>query len=241
VRAQTRRQLKEDRFSRATLGAAEKTVHWTVEHKSKLTTGILAAVIVVGAVLGGWYYIDRQNEKASMDLTQAVRTLGTPVVPAGTPPQPDVKTFSSMQERAAAATKQLQATVDKYPHTHTADVARYLLGTSAMDLGDKSTAERQLKAVAASRPSDLAGLAKLALANLYASDNRTKNAVDLYKELIDKPTETVSRATAQLALAQLYENSQQPQEAKRIYEQVRKENPAGDAASLAQTKLQQLK
>jgi TolA-binding protein len=241
VRAETRRQLKEDRFSRATLGAAEKTVHWTVEHKSKLTTGIVAAVVIVGAILGSWYYLDRQNEKASMDLTQAVRTLGTPIAPAGTPPQPDVVTFASLQERAAAATKQLQAIVEKYPHTHTADVARYLLGTTAMDLGDKATAERQLKEVAASRPSDLAGLAKLALANLYAADSRTKNAVDLYKELIDKPTETVSKTAAQLALAQLYENSQQPQEAKRVYEQIRKENPSGDAASLAQTKLQQLK
>jgi TolA-binding protein len=241
VRAETRRQLKEDRFSRATLGAAEKTVHWTVEHKSKLTTAVVAAVVIVGAALGSWYYLDRQNERASMDLTQAVRTLGTPIVPAGTPAQPDVTTFSSVRERAAAATKQLQTIVDKYPHTHTADVARYLLGTTAMDLGDKATAERQLKEVTASRPSDLASLAKLALANLYASDNRTKNAGDLYKELIDKPTETVSKATAQLALAQLYENSQQPQEAKRIYEQIRKENPSGDAASLAQSKLQQLK
>ena len=241
MRAETRRQLKEDRFSRATLGAAEKTVHWTVEHKSKLTIATVAGLVILGAALGSWYYLDRQNEKASMDLTQAVRTLGTPIVPAGTPPQPDIKTLSSALERAAAATKQVQTIIDKYPHTRTTDVARYLLGTTAMDLGDKATAERQLKEVAASRPSDLAALAKLALANLYASDNRTKNAVDLYKELIDKPTETVSKATAQLSLAQLYENSQQPQEAKRVYEQIRKENPSGDAASMAESKLQQLK
>jgi len=240
VRAETRRQLKQDKFSRATLDAAEKTVHWTVEHKSKLITGGIIAVAVIGAALAGWYHLDRQNQKASSELTQVVRTLDTPIVPAGTPPQPDVTSFDSAQARAIAATKQLQAIVDKYPHTRTADVARYLLGTTAIDLGDKATAERELKE-AASGPSDLAALAKLALANLYASDNRTQNAVNLYKQLINKPTVTVSKATAQLALAQLYENTQQPQEAKRIYQQIREENPAGDAASVAQTRLQNLK
>lgn len=241
MRAETRRQLKEDRFRGATIGAAEKTVHWTVEHRSRLVYGVVAAIVVLVAVLGAWYYLGQQNDKASIDFTQAVRTLNTPIRPAGAPPQPDITTFASVQERAVAATKQLQAIVDKYPHTHTADMARYLLGATAIDLGDRSTAERQLKEVASSRQQDLAALAKLALANLYATDNRTKNALDLYKELIDKPTDTVSKVTAQMALAALYESSQQPREAKRIYEQIQKENPSTQAASMAQTKLQSLK
>ena len=240
MRAETRRQLKQDKFSRATLDAAGKTVHWTVEHKSKLFLGGTIAVAVIGGALAGWYYLEGQNQKASSELTRVVRTLDTAIVPAGTPPQPDVPSFTSVQARAVAATKQLEAIVDAYPHTRTAEVARYLLGTTAIDLGDTATAERELKQ-AASGPSDLAALAKLALANLYASDKRTANAIRLYKELIDKPTVTVSKATAQLALAQLYENTQQPQEAKRIYEQIREQNPAGDAASVAQTRLQNLK
>ena len=44
MRAETRHQLKQDRFSKATIEAAEKTVHWTVEHESKL---IVAAIVVV--------------------------------------------------------------------------------------------------------------------------------------------------------------------------------------------------
>jgi TolA-binding protein len=241
VRAETRHQLKTDRFTQATIGAAEATAHWTVEHKSKLIVGVVISAVVLAAVLGGWYYLGQQDDKANLELTQAVRTLETTIRPAGTPETPNLPSFASSQERATAAKKQLQAVIDKYPHTRTADIARYLLGTTAVELGDKATAERELKEVASAHNGDLAGLAKLALASFYGNTNRTKEAVDLYKELIDKPTNTVSKVMAQMQLASLYETAQQPAEAKKIYEQIVKENPKSEAESLAQTKLQSLK
>lgn len=241
MRAETRHQLKTDRFTQATIGAAEATAHWTAEHKSKLIVGILVAAVVIAAAVGGWYYLGQQDDKANLELTQAVRTLQTPVRPAGAPETPNAPSFASSQERATAAKKQFQAVIDKYPHTHTADIARYLMGTTAVELGDKATAERELKEVASTRNSDLAGLAKMALAAFYGNNNRTKEAADLYKELIDKPTTTVSKAMAQMQLAALYESSSQPLEAKRIYEQLVKENPKSEIESMAQTKLQALK
>jgi len=241
VRAETRHQLKTDRFTQATLGAAEATAHWTSEHKAKLLGGIVIAALVIAAVAGGWYYLNQQDDKANLELTKAVRTMQTPVRPAGAPETPNQPSFASSLERAAAAKKELQSVIDRYPHTHTADIARYLLGTTAVELGDKATAERELKEVASSRNSDLAGLAKMALAAFYGNTNRAKEATDLYKELIDKPTTTVSKVMAQMQLASLYEASQQPQEAKRIYEQVVKENPKSEAESTAQAKLQTLK
>ena len=135
----------------------------------------------------------------------------------------------------------LRARIDDCPHTHTADVARYLLGTTAVELGDNATAERELKEVASSYNKDLSALSKLALASFYGNTNRTKDALDLYKQLIDKPTNTVSRVMAQLQLAALYESSQQPAEAKRMYEQIAKENPKTEAEQVAQAKLQNLK
>jgi TolA-binding protein len=241
VRAETRHQLKTDRFTQATIGAAEATAHWTVEHKSKLIIGVVSAAVILAAVLGGWYYLGQQDNKANIELTQAVRTLGTPVRPAGAPESPNFPSFASSQERATAAKKQLQAVIDKYPHTHTSDVARYLLGTNAIELGDKATAERELKDVASSRNSDLSALAKMALASFYANNNRTKEAADLYKQLIEKPTITVSKVMAQMQLASMYESAQQPQQAKIVYEQIVKENPKSEAESMAQTRLQALK
>jgi tetratricopeptide (TPR) repeat protein len=241
VRAETRHQLKSDRFTRATIEAAEATAHWTVEHKSKIVVSVVVAAVLLLAVFGTWYYLGQQDGKAQVELGQAVRTLETQIRPAGTPETPNFPSFASAEERAAAAKKQLQAIVDQYPRTRTADVARYMLGTTAIEVGDNATAEKQLKDVARNGNRDIASLAKLALASLYGNTSRTKDALDLYKQLIDKPSDTVSKVTAQLQLAGLYESSQQPGEAKKIYEQIVKQNPKTEAEQMAQGKLQALK
>jgi len=241
VRAETRHQLKQDRFSKATFEAAEKTVHWSEEHKTKLIVIVIAVVVIAAIAFGGWYYVNTQDEKASAELSTAVRTFETPVRPAGVPPQPGMESFASSQERATAARKQFQVIVEKYPHTHTADMARYFVGLASSQLNDNAAAERSLQEAAGSRNADLAALGKFALASVYRSENKDTQAVDLYKQLIDKPTVVVSKATAQLELAEFYESKQKPDEAKKIYDQVAKENPATEAASLAQRRSAALK
>ena len=241
MRAETRHQLKEDRFSKATLHAAEQTVHWTVEHQSKLLiAGIVVAVIALIG-FGGWYYMNSQDEKASIELGGATRILEQQVRPAGVPAQPGFPSFASAQERATEARKQFQAIVDKYPHTRTADMARYFVGLTSSQLGDHAAAERNLQEVAKSANKDLAALAKFALASVFRAENKDAQAIELYKQLIDKPTTTVNKITVQLELAQFYEGRQKPDEAKRIYDQVQKENPATEAASLAQQRANKLK
>ncbi|HKH97507.1 MAG TPA: tetratricopeptide repeat protein [Candidatus Sulfotelmatobacter sp.] len=241
MRAQTRHQLKQDAFSRVTIEAAEKTAHWTVEHRSTLIIAGIIAAVVLAAGVGGWYYLSAQDEKASLELAQAVRTMQTPLRPAGTPAQPEVATFTSVKERTQAAQKQLQAITDKYPHTRTADMAHYFLGVTSAEASDNAAAERNFKEVASSGNRELASVAKSALAAVYGQTNRTKEAAALYQELINKPTTSVSKATAQLQLAELYQNSNQPLDAKRIYEQVKRENPANEAGQLATQRLTQLK
>ena len=241
MRAETRHQLKQDAFSRVTIGAAEKTADWTVEHRSTLIIAAVVAVLLIGGVIGGWYYLNAQDEKASLDLSVAVRTLNTQLRPAGTPEQPDFPTFTSGKERAEAARKQFQAIVDKYPHTRTADMAHYFLGVTAQALADNATAEKNFKEVISGGNREVSSIAKDALAALYGQTNRTKDAVVLYQELINKPTASVSKATAQLQLADLYQNSNQPLDAKRMYEQIKKENPGNDAAEIANQKLTELK
>jgi TolA-binding protein len=241
VRAETRHQLKQDSFSRVTFAAAEKTAHWSVEHRSTLLISGIVVTLVLAAVFGGWFYLSSQDEKASFDLSQAVRTLDTPLRPAGAPAQPDVPTFTSAKERTETAAKQFQAIVDKYPHTRTADMAHYLLGVTAANLSNTAAAERNFKDVASSGNRDLSSLAKSALASLYGQTNRTKEAVAIYQELINKPTAAVGKVTAQLQLAALYQSSNQPIDAKRLYEQVKKENPGNEAGQVATQKLTELK
>ena len=220
---------------------AEQTVHWSVEHKSKLMAAIGAIVVLAAVVAGGWYYLDQQDDKASVDFGKAVQTLDTPLRLAGMPAQPEYPSFASSRERATEARKQFQAVVDKYPHTRSADFSRYFLGVTSSDLGDNATAERELKAVADGRNSNLSALAKLALAAVYRNTNRTRDAVSLYKQLIDKPTETVGKTAAEVQLAETYQAAGMNADAKKQYEQIQKDDPKSPAAQLAGQKLQQLK
>ena len=241
MRAETRHQLKQDRFSKVTFEAAGNAAHWSVEHQSKLIAAVIAVIVIGGIAFGGWYYLNSQDEKASAEFSTAVRTWETPLRPAGVPPQPGTDSFPSAQERATAGRKQFQAIVDKYPRTHTADMARYFVGLASAQLGDNAAAERSLQEAARSSHADLAALGKFALASVYRAENKDAQAIDLYRQLMDKPTLVVSKATAQLELASFYESRQKPDEAKKIYEQVQKENPATDAASLAQRRTAALK
>ncbi|MGA2424334.1 MAG: tetratricopeptide repeat protein [Terriglobales bacterium] len=241
MRAETRHQLKQDRFSKVTFEAAENAAHWTAEHQAKLVAAVIAVVVIAAIAFGGWYYVNSQDERASAELSTAVRTFEAPVRPAGVPAEPGYDSFASSQERATAARKQFQDIVDRYPRTHTADMARYFVGLASSQLGDNAAAERSLQETAGSRNADLAALGKLALASVYRTENKDAQAVDLYKQLIDKPTIVVSKATAQLELAGFYESRQKPDEAKKIYDQVAKDNPSSEAASLAQRRAAALK
>ena len=221
--------------------AAERTANWSAEHQSTLIIAAIVVTVVLASTLGGWYYLSAQDEKASFELSQAVRTMETPLRPAGSPAQPDVPSFGAAKERSDAARKQLQSIIDRYPHTRTADMARYFLGVNAANENDAATAERDLKAVASSGNHELASVAKLALASLYGDTNRLKDAVGLYLELINKPTASVSKVAAQLQLAELYQRSNQSADAKRVYEQIKKDSPNGEAGQLATQKLAELK
>jgi tetratricopeptide (TPR) repeat protein len=118
-------------------------------------------------------------------------------------------------------------------------MARYYVGLSAMEGGDTAAAERELKAVADSGNKDLAPLGKLALASLYRSQKRDADAIQLYRQLIDNPSDSVPKATAQLQLASLYEEKQ-PAEAGKLYQQIRIENPTGAAAEIAAARMSRL-
>jgi predicted negative regulator of RcsB-dependent stress response len=241
VRAETRHQLKEDRFSKTTIDMAEKTVHWSAEHQSRLALIGVAVLVVAALAVGGWYYLNQQDEKASVDLSVAIRTLDTPVRPPNMPPQPDNPSFASDHERATTAQKQFQDIISKYPHTHSADFSHYFLGLTFVDLGDYPAAEKELQTVASYRNADLAALAKFALASVYRNTNRNPQAIEIYKQLEQKPATTVSKASAQLELANTYQTNNQPLEAKHLYEQMQKENSGTPIAQMAAAKLRDLK
>ncbi len=228
----TRQQLKQDRFAET----ARETVSWAVEHRNKLIVAGVVLVMFLAVVLGGWIYLNEQDQKASVAFGAAIATYQTPLRPPNAPAQPEMQSFTSAAERAQAAQKEFQAVVDKYSHTRSAEFARYFVGLTYRDMGKANEAEKYLKEVAGVHNQSLASLARFALAGVYAQTKRPAEAIKLYQDLIAHPTTTVPKTTAQLELATLYE-AQQPAEAARIYEEIRKAEPQSVAAEVANTRL----
>jgi TolA-binding protein len=151
-----------------------------------------------------------------------------------------VKSFATSADRAKAARAEFASVAEKYSHTNSAKIARYFMGLTDQDAGNTAAAEKELKEVADSGRSDLAALAKFALAALYRNQSKDAQAAPIYQDLIEHPTSTVSKPQAQLALASMYE-SHQPQQARTLYQQVQKENPDSPAAQIAGARLAELK
>jgi hypothetical protein len=236
VQGYTRHKLKEDKFAEKTKDAVE----WTAGHQRMVAWIIGAVVIAALAVFGGMTWYNRQNDAANAALGTAMRTLSAQLRPAGIAATPDNKdTFGSVAERAQAAEKEFKSAADQYdkfPYPKAGRIARYMQGVSAMNAGDSAGAEQVLKGAAGSRDASVAALAKMSLAALYRSSGRQADAVKIYKDLQDHPTDTVSKAQAQLEMAEMYETSD-PQQAFNIYQQIQKDNPQSPAGQIATTRL----
>lgn len=236
MRSSTRHQLKQDQFTTT----AKETYSWVVKHRTTLIYLGIAAAVVVAIVLGGWFYLQQQDEQAGVALGHALQVYRAPITSAGEQAAPETQSFASVQDRAKAARAEFAQVVKNYPHTRSSDIASYFMGLADEEAGNAAAAEKEMKDVASAGGTDLPGLAKFALAALYRSQGKDAEAVPLYKELIDHPTNTVPKSQAQLALAAVYE-SKQPQDARSIYQQVQKENPDSPAAQIAASKLGEMK
>lgn len=232
----TRQELKQDRFAET----AADAMHWTAAHRSKLVNGGIALAIVLLIVVGGFWYVRHTEAAAQAELGQALLTYNAPLRPPSMPADPQQVSFTSVKERAEAASPEFNKIASSYGITKAGKFAKYFAGLAAIDMGNDKVAEDHLKYAAGVRDGDVSSLSKLALAALYRDTNRESDAVNEYKELIDHPTNSVPKVTAQLQLADLY-SAKQPAEAKKIYEQIAKDNPKSAVAEIATSKAQQLK
>jgi lipopolysaccharide biosynthesis regulator YciM len=148
-----------------------------------------------------------------------------------------VKTYASSAERAKAAGDLFTAVAKKYGFTPDGRNALYFAGLTEIEAGQNQAAEDTLKKVAAGWNSDLAGLAKISLAQLYRNTDRDQQAIDIYNQLSAKPTTTVPAGLAKLQLAELYQSEGKTAEAKAIYAKLKDTDAKGAAGALAAEKL----
>jgi predicted negative regulator of RcsB-dependent stress response len=236
VRSSTRHQLKTDEFRETTV----TTLNWAAENRPTLIAGVVVIAAILAVVIGGWTYISYRNQQARGMLATAIDKYNAPIRPAGQPAVPGELSYASAVDRAKAANAEFTAIANKYSFTESGRIARYFEGITLRDMGDTAAAEKQLSQVASGWDKSMAGLAKLALASLYADTNQTAKAIDMYKQLIDHPAKSVGKWTPQFELAELYQSNNQPQDARKLYEQLQKESPTSPIGQVATQKLQAL-
>ena len=228
-----RKDLKKDEIR-------EKFVHGVesvASHQQALWIVIAAALVVALAVFGWNSYARRQTAKASAGLDDALKIFQARIRAPGEAADPVEVTYMDEKNKYTDAEKKFLAVAAQYGRTKPGQMGRYYAALSEVQLKDISDAEKNLNLVVSGGDENLAGLAKFQLAAVYQQENKGTQAVDLYKQLSDKPSIFVPKPMAMLALADYYRKTD-PAQATKLYNQVKQEFP--DAAAEADQGLELL-
>ncbi len=228
---QTRHALKGDKFAQAT----KTSVDWVSGHRSGVVRLAIAAAVVVVVVAGALVFYTMRSSAAENALGSALDIYSAPLAVPGAPAEPG--TFSTTADRAKAANQKFVAVAQDYSWLSAGAKAHYFAGVTYEQLGQNGPAETELKTAAGSWNRNLANLATLALAGLYHQTGRDQQAIDLYNEIVAKPSATVSANVAQLNLADLYAATGKTDQAKLLWAKVKDADKDGAAGAIAAQKL----
>ena len=228
-----RKDLKKDEIR-------EKFVHGVesvASHQQAFWLVIVAALVVGLAVFGWNSYARRQTEKASAAFDDGIKIFQARVRAPGDAIDPAEVSYLDEKNKYADASKKFLEVANQYGRTKPGQMARYYAALSEIQLKQYPDAEKSLSQVISGGDESLASLAKFQLASVYRQENKGAQAVDLYKQLSDKPTVIVPKPMAMLALADYYRKTD-PAQATKLYNDVKQQFP--DAAQQADQGLEQL-
>lgn len=228
---QTRHALKNDKFAQATASS----VSWVSGHRSGVLRVVIAAVVVLALAVGAIVFYNVRTAAADGALGAALDIYDAALATPGAPAENGV--YSTAADRSRAANKQFVMVAQQYGWLPEGKKAHYFAGITYQELGQTASAESELKIAADSWDRNLANLAKVALASLYHQTARDAQAIDLYNQVIAKPSETVAAAQAQLDLADLYEAAGKQDQARALWAKVKDADKTGAAGSIATQKL----
>lgn len=214
TRHELKEQLHHDHFTDTVSGV----VGYAQTHRDQVIRWAIALVIVLVIAGGVFWYEAYRNSVRQQDLQAAFSVLEEPVGPANA----GYDSFPTQQAKRQASIQALSKVVGKDAGSRQGLIAQYYRGTLQAQAGNTKAAEADLRTVANSS-SEVAPLSKIALAQLYAGENRIPEAQVLLDELIKKPTNLVSKEQAQILLAKLDETAN-PQQARKILQSLKSPN-----------------
>jgi predicted negative regulator of RcsB-dependent stress response len=228
-----RKDLKKDEIREKLVSGVESVA----SHQQALWLVVMAALVVALAVFGWNSYARRQTAKASAALDDAIKIFQARIRAPGEPADPVDVTYVDEKNKFTDADKKFLLVASQYGRTKPGQMARYYAALSEIQLKQYGGAEKNLSQVVSGGDENLASLAKFQLAEVYLEENKGSQAVDLYKQLSDKPSVFVPKPMAMLALADYYRKTD-PAQATKLYNQIKQEFP--DAAEQADQGLELL-
>jgi predicted negative regulator of RcsB-dependent stress response len=155
--------------------------------------GFLAAAVILVAIgiYAGLQYLDQRQVQAQEQLGKGMSLFHAEIAsdasadPYAKGPTP---IFRDEKAKYQAAGKEFSSVVSRFGYSKLAVVARYYLGLSQLQLGEKKEAIQNLEAVAGnSRDRTIGFLAKKVLATDYAASGNYRGARELLDGMIRDP------------------------------------------------------
>jgi TolA-binding protein len=236
MKSQERHQLKQDEFVvRATHVAAQ-----FAENRRRWMMGI-GAVVVIGAVVGGYlYFQSRAKDAASALLGAALQIEQAPIVPAPTVPGAvqQAGTYPTEAARGEAAIAAYQTVIDTYPSAETGTAGRYHLGTVYLRLGRAADAERAFaEAVERGGTSVYAEMAKMGQVEALTAQSKYDEAIRILTDLSGLRDGTVPVDGVLMELARVCRKAGKTEEARAAFKRVVDEFPESPYATDARQQL----
>jgi len=204
----TRKDLTQDNVA---LKVGETFSFFTTHRQQTLRYGggIIAVAIVVWA---GFYYASYKTGVRQQALADAIQlqnaTIGAPPPNGG----PSFPTEAAKKDAVVKAYSKITAedggSVEGY-------IAEYTLGAMDAEEGKYGDARKKFQDVADHAEANYASLAKLAIAQIAFAENKVPEAQTLLKDLIEHPTDLVSKNQATFTLAKGLAPTQ-PAEARKL-------------------------
>lgn len=173
--------LEDKATERAALAAT-----WFERNHGKLRVALLAAVVLLGLVVGWDFWSSRRNAEASRLLWEATQTLNAPIVAQDAeeaPEEEDEEHYDSLASRADAALEKLDAMLDSYGGSRLAPYALLLRGKALYQKGEYAAAREAWEKALAEGDETVRARALEGVAFTYEAEENWDEALARYEEL----------------------------------------------------------
>jgi TolA-binding protein len=235
MKRKERHQLKENELAQTLLAARE-----AIERRQGQVTGIVVAIVLIGAIVFGVMAWRRQSSsRAEQLLAEAMVAYNARVIPATASPNapgevPAAATLGAAGSYATEAAKltaalpKLKAAADAYPDSEAGITARYHYAGSLAALGKYDEAIKAFdEVVQRAGPTSLYGrMSRLGKADTQARAGQVDAAIATWKELAASADEELPKDAILMELAKAYQAKGNQEEARKTFNQIVDEHPS---------------